>query len=92
MMKWKARLRPESYLLPAMLVLIASGIAVNKLAKSRPPVNVGINPQDFFVFATNSSYIASFRYDPRAADEWLFHFGSWIFATSTPPSGVASPY
>jgi hypothetical protein len=34
------------------------------------------NPQDFFLWGTRShSFAYSFRYDPRAADEWLFHSG-----------------
>ena len=36
---------------------------------------VNDNPDKFYLFATNSSYNCTFTYDPRAADEWLFHTG-----------------
>jgi rubredoxin len=36
---------------------------------------VGNNPDKFYLRATNSAYDCRYIYDPRAADEWLFHTG-----------------
>ena len=44
------------------------------------------------MWATNASISYSFRYDPRAADEWLFHSGAWLYATSPPPNTAATTY
>jgi len=33
------------------------------------------NPQDFYLWETDSSFGYTFRYDPRAADIWLFKAG-----------------
>ena len=30
------------------------------------------NPNDFYLWATDSVFTYTFRYDPRAADGWLF--------------------
>jgi len=49
------------------------------------------NPQDFFAWGKGSSVSYSFRYDPRAADEWLFHSGAWLLATSRPPATLTNP-
>ncbi len=37
------------------------------------------NPQDFFLWTSTTSLSHSFRYDPRAADEWQFHSGARFF-------------
>ena len=89
-------LRPQwKYVLPFLPLLVLTGaiIAERSFRKSSSAVlrNPGINPQDFFVWATNSSFSYSFRYDPRAADEWLFHSGARLFATSMPPTLVTWP-
>jgi hypothetical protein len=44
------------------------------------------NPQDFYVWSTTSTsaFAYSFRYDPRAADEWLFHSGAWLLTPTLP--------
>jgi hypothetical protein len=34
------------------------------------------NPDKFYLQATSSSFNYAFTYDPRAADEWLFHNGN----------------
>ena len=38
------------------------------------------NPDKFYLCATNSAYDYHFTYDPRAADEWLFHTGGPLSA------------
>ena len=46
------------------------------------------NPQDFFLSGSNSgSFSYYFRYDPRAADEWLFHSGGAFFASHADEAG-----
>jgi len=73
-----------------LAVAIIAGRSFRKLS-SAAPKNPGNNPQDFFVWATNSNFSYSFRYDPRAADEWLFHSGARLFTTSLPPTLVTLP-
>ena len=33
------------------------------------------NPNDFYLWSSNSSFTYTFRYDPREADLWLFRCG-----------------
>jgi hypothetical protein len=91
-MKCKVCLQSKHYLLPALLLFLAAIILANKGSKTGQLNNAGNNPQDFFVWATNSSFSYSLRYDPRASDEWLFHSGAWLFATSLPPGTVTTTY
>jgi hypothetical protein len=91
-MKCKVCLQSKHYLLLALLLFFAAVIVVSRGPKNGQRSNASNNPQDFFVWATNSSFSYSFRYDPRAADEWLFHCGAWLFATSPPPGTVRPTY
>ena len=36
------------------------------------------NPDKFRLWATNSTYVYTFTYDPFAADEWRFETGGFI--------------
>ena len=36
------------------------------------------NPDKFRLWATNSTYVYTFTYDPLAADEWRFETGGFI--------------
>jgi hypothetical protein len=36
------------------------------------------NPDKFRLWATNSSYVYTFTYDPLAADQWRFETGGFI--------------
>jgi hypothetical protein len=85
MMKTGLRLQARRCLPLALLLLFAAVIVVRKEPERGQPADTGRNPQEFFLWATNSSFSYSFRYDPRAADEWLFHSGAWLFAASPPP-------
>ncbi len=77
--------RPRHLLLPgALLVLAAVGVASRSSLTWRAN-QVDDNPQDFFAWSTTSSASYSFRYDPRAADEWLFQRGAGLLSTSRPP-------
>jgi hypothetical protein len=93
-MKRNSRLQWK-HALPALLLLVLTvALLARRSSNSWTGVmlkNAGNNPQDFFAWATNSSSSYSFRYDPRAADEWLFHFGARLFATSMPPTLVNWP-
>jgi hypothetical protein len=40
-----------------------------------PAIARAHNPQDFYLWETESSFAYTFRYDPRAADVWLFKAG-----------------
>ena len=91
-MKCKVCLQSKHYLLLALLLFFAAVILASKGSKIGQLSHASSNPQDFFVWATNSSFSYSFRYDPRAADEWLFHSGAWLFATSLPPGTVTTTY
>lgn len=93
-MKHTLRL-PWKYALPLLPLLILA-VAILSERSSRHSIGANLknpthNPQDFFVWASNSSFSYSFRYDPRAADEWLFHSGARLFATSMPPTLVDWP-
>src|ERR1035441_4057335 len=91
-MRRKVCLQSKHYLLLALLLFVAVVILASKRSKIGQLTNASSNPQDFFVWATNSSISYSFRYDPRAADEWLFHSGAWLFATSLPTGTVTPTY
>jgi len=85
MMKCKARLEWKCFLLLAWLILLATVMHTKWDSKVIPSGRLPIatnNPQDFFLWGNNSSVSYSFRYDPRAADEWLFHSGAWLFGTA----------
>jgi hypothetical protein len=56
-----------------------------EMYKSRRRQIANDNPQDFFLRGTTSSFSYYFRYDPRAADEWLFRSGARLINTSAPP-------
>jgi hypothetical protein len=89
-MKCKVCLQSNRYWLLAWLLFFAAVILAGKGSKIGQRNHASSNPQDFFLWATNSSFSYSFRYDPRAADEWLFHSGAWLFATSLPPGTVTT--
>lgn len=93
-MKRRSRLQWK-YVLPLLPLFVLAGAIIaersHRRSSSAAPKSSGNNPQDFFVWATNSSFSYSFRYDPRAADEWLFHSGARLFATSMPPTLVTWP-
>ena len=91
-MKRGPTLEPKFALLLGLLLLV---VAILLLARGsykawsgKPIKSVGNNPQDFFVTATSSQFRAYFRYDPRAADEWLFHSGARLMASSLPPASL----
>ena len=92
-MNWKVGLRTRFCFLLAMLVLVVIGIVVVwRSAVNLEAKGIENNPQDFFMWGTTSSTIPfsySFRYDPRAADEWQFHNAVRLFATSA-PSGLVT--
>lgn len=77
-------------LLGLLLVVIAVLLARSgfKHWSGKRVQGVGDNPQDFFVSAAPSAFQAYFRYDPRAADEWLFHSGARLLPTSTPTATI----
>jgi len=52
-------------------------VAVTDILQSSriTPNHRGDNPDKFYLWKTNSSCDYFFNYDPRAADEWLFHTG-----------------
>jgi hypothetical protein len=91
-MKCDLHLQRHQYLLLPLLFFVAVAILASMQSESEHLNNVSSNPQDFFVWATTSSVIYSFRYDPRAADEWLFHSGAWLFGTSQPPGTGTMTY
>ena len=80
-------------LLFGLLILVAAVILAARdfrIRSAMPAKNANNNPQDFLVRATNSSFSYCFRYDPRAADEWLFHSGAGLISTSIPPQAVTN--
>jgi hypothetical protein len=86
-MKWTLQLQSQR----SPLLLLGLGLAVlaNISYRSwmRSSTGLSYNPQDFYVWttiATNQPFSSSFRYDPRAADEWLFHVGASLYWTSSP--------
>ena len=90
-MKCDLRLQSKYYLLLVLLLFLAAVILSGRGSKiwiARQMKNANNNPQDFFLWATNSSFSYSFRYDPRAADEWLFHSGTRLIPASMPPRTV----
>jgi hypothetical protein len=64
-------------LVPALLLAVFWMASPGGLGLSgNHPLNtVNNNPDEFYLFATNSTYHCYFTYDPLAADEWLFHTG-----------------
>ena len=92
-MKRETRLPSTFGLALALLILTATVLIARKPATilRLPATANGIgNPQDFFISAPTSSaaFSYNFRYDPRAADEWLFHSGAWLFTNAARPSGI----
>ena len=81
-MKCRLRLQLKHYSLLVLALFFVLVLLADKASRIGHLSNVSSNPQDFFIWATNASISYSFRYDPRAADEWLFHSGAWLFATS----------
>ncbi|HWW02429.1 MAG TPA: hypothetical protein VNZ64_22210 [Candidatus Acidoferrum sp.] len=77
------------YLLLLGFSLLFTAVILARMSFSalttRQTNNANNNPQDFFVRAMPSSLSYSFRYDPRAADEWLFHRGAGLISISVPP-------
>ena len=71
--------RPAQWLwqVPCLLAVAVAVLSVNRSQFSAAPraSEAGDNPDKFHLVATNSAYNYSFTYDPRAADEWLFHTG-----------------
>ena len=65
--------------LPGVMVVITFAMATSVLNIS-PPAEFsperGDNPDKFHLWRTNSGCDCFFTYDPRGADEWLFHYGS----------------
>jgi len=39
------------------------------------------NPDKFFLWGSTNNFDYSFTYDPHAADEWRFEFGTFPAAT-----------
>jgi hypothetical protein len=77
MIGMKHGLRFAICLLSAALVLFAV-VAIQSPHTVKSPVArkpLDNNPDKFHLVATNSTYNYGFTYDPRAADEWLFHGG-----------------
>jgi len=65
------RVRPALFLFAVAMILGVGFFEVTQPpATGRPN-----NPQDFYLWTTNSSFAHTFRYDPRAADIWLFKAG-----------------
>lgn len=67
-----------------LVVLLAGAVlcAANWRAKIEPddaPAKGRHNPQDFYLWSTGAAVKHTFRYDPRAADIWLFRYGSWLY-------------
>jgi hypothetical protein len=42
------------------------------------------NPNHFYLFGSDSSFTCGFRYDPRAADLWMFRSSRELGALATP--------
>ena len=85
-MKRRPVLEPKYALLLGLLLLVVVILLARgsfKAWSGKPTRSVRNNPQDFFVTARGSAVQAYFRYDPRAADEWLFHSGAGLIPTST---------
>ena len=85
------RLQQRDYLLLILVVFLAATILARRRPSARiggPLMSVKDNPQDFFVLSSNDSFSCSFRYDPRAADHWLFESGARLFANPMLPETV----
>ncbi len=94
MMKCDVRPQARRHMLSASLLCIIAVVLAAKATRIRSHghgTNGRHNPQDFYAWASNASFSYSFRYDPRAADEWLFHSGAWLFGTSMLPQTAARP-
>jgi len=66
------RFRVALFLFAATL-LLSLGVSVR--VTHVPRAYETNNPQDFYLWATDASFAYSFRYDPRATDNWLFISG-----------------
>ena len=87
MMKRSPILEPKYALLLGLVLLIVAMVLARSSFKTwsgKPTRSVSNNPQDFYASSTRSTFQAYFRYDPRAADEWLFHAGAGVVNPSTP--------
>jgi hypothetical protein len=87
MMKRRPILEPKYALLLGLVLLVVAILLARgsfKAWSAKPTKSASNNPQDFFVSSTKSTFQAYFRYDPRAADEWLFHSGVGLVPTWTP--------
>src|SRR5881392_2633596 len=74
-MKLRAR-RGTMLLTICCLVLTAVVLARRWVSLSKPAaVSKENNPNDFYLWQSNTGFAYTFRYDPRAADEWRFSFG-----------------
>lgn len=67
------------WLLPASMLAVATVIFI-ALVNSKPPAElrtgeINNNPDKFHLCISNFTCECEFTYDPRAADEWLFHTG-----------------
>jgi len=65
------RIGTALFLFAAALAMSMGFVQVNQL----PATSERNNPQDFYLWSTGSSFAGTFRYDPRAADIWLFKAG-----------------
>jgi hypothetical protein len=88
----KCNLRRQSkYYLLIVLSVAADGLRMRaSMWTARHIEDVNDNPQDFFIRGTASTPSFSFRYDPRAADEWLFRSGVRLIGTATLSKPITS--
>ncbi len=85
------RLQVRDYLLLILVVFLVVALLAQKRPAARiggPRMSVKDNPQDFFMLSSTSFLYSSFRYDPRAADHWLFESGAALFANPMPSEAV----
>jgi len=76
-MKCGSHLAKCLLLAPALVIPVAVFIT---LVTPRPPAELRMkeindNPENFFLRIGKSNYDYGFIYNPRVADEWLFHTG-----------------
>jgi hypothetical protein len=70
-------------ILSGALLAMVFATAINVLKISPVEFPRGNNPDKFYLWRTNSSCDCFFTYDPRAADEWLFHTGGGMESSPT---------
>jgi hypothetical protein len=50
-------------------------------------LNLARNPDKFFLWGTTTHFHYSFTYDPHAADEWRFEYGTYPASTLPATNG-----